>query len=243
MLPASSVNEPESHGYIVYRIQPKSDVVVGETIHNTASIYFDYNLPVLTNDATTLVQDNFISLPVQLLNFTGQLTNNIAQLSWKADRGNNFEKFEIERSFDGKTYSRIETILFNNLINDYHLTDNTSALQSKLIFYRLKMIDADGKFTYSKVIVFRINPIENSFTIYPNPARTEVFVSLMTDKNQSLRVKVLDISGKIVSEQRKEIQKGTNVFPVNISNLKAGNYLLQIHANAEKKAVKFTIMN
>jgi len=242
-LPDSNINEPLSHGYLSYRVKPKSTAVVGDVINNLASIYFDYNLPVATNNALTLVQDNFISLPIQLVNFTGQLSNSTVQLNWKAGRGNNFEKFEIERSVDGKTYTRIATVQFKNAIDDYHLVDNISLLQSKLIFYRLKMIDADGKFSCSKVIVFRTNPIQNSFTIYPNPARTEVFVSLMTDKTQSLRLKVLDASGRVISEQRKEVQKGANVFPVNISNLKAGNYILQILGNAEMKTERFTIMN
>lgn len=242
-LPDSNVNEPASHGYIVYRIQPVPSLIDGETLHNTASIYFDYNLPVLTNDATTLVQDNFTSLPIQLINFTGQLSNNTVQLNWKADQGKDFEKFEIERSLDGKIYSRIETVPFNNSISDYHLLDNISALQSKLIFYRLKMIDADSKFSYSKVIVFRTNPVQNNFTIYPNPARTEIFVSLIADKKQNLRVKVLDASGRILSEHQKEVQKGTNVFPVNTFGLKAGNYILQMILNGEMKASKFAIIN
>jgi hypothetical protein len=239
----SNINEPLSHGYVSYRIKPKSTTAVGDIINNLASIYFDYNLPVATNNALTLVQDNFTSLPIQLINFTGQLSNNTVQLNWKADQGRNFEKFEIERSLDGKIYTRIETIPFNNLIHDYHLLDNISVLQSKLIFYRLKMIDADSKFSYSKIIVFRTNPVQNNFTIYPNPARTEIFVSLLADKKQNLRIKVLDASGRIVSEHQKEVQKGTNVFPVNTFGLKAGTYILQMVLDGETKASKFAIIN
>lgn len=242
-LPDSNINEPLSHGYVSYRVKPKSTATVGDVINNLASIYFDYNLPVATNNALTLVQDNFTSLPVRLLSFTGQLSNNMVHLNWKADLGRNFEKFEMERSFDGKIYNRIETVPFNHSISDYHLIDNISSLQPKLIFYRLKMIDADDKFSYSKVVVFKTNPVQNSFTIYPNPARTEVFVSLLTDRNQSLHVKILDASGRIISEQQKEIQKGTNVFPLNVFGLKPGNYILQIILNGETKASKFVIMN
>jgi hypothetical protein len=242
-LPDSNINEPLSHGYVSYRVKPKSTATAGDVINNLASIYFDYNLPVATNNALTLVQDNFTSLPVRLLSFTGQLSNNMVHLNWKADLGRNFEKFEMERSLDGKIYNRIETVPFNHSINDYHLIDNISSLQPKQVFYRLKMIDADDKFSYSKVVVFKTNPVQNSFTIYPNPARTEVFVSLLTDRNQSLHVKILDASGRIISEQQKEIQKGTNVFPLNVFGLKPGNYILQMILNGETKASKFVIMN
>ena len=50
-LPDSSYDESNSHGWIQYRIKTKSDIQPGTTIHNTASIYFDFNTPVITNDA------------------------------------------------------------------------------------------------------------------------------------------------------------------------------------------------
>ncbi|MBL0052463.1 MAG: hypothetical protein IPP29_13605 [Bacteroidetes bacterium] len=52
-LPDSNVDEPASHGYIRYRIKPQKTLNVGDTIFNRASIYFDFNTPVLTNYATT----------------------------------------------------------------------------------------------------------------------------------------------------------------------------------------------
>jgi uncharacterized repeat protein (TIGR01451 family) len=242
MLPASSVDEPGSHGYIVYRIRPKSDVVVGETIHNTASIYFDYNLPVLTNDATTLVQDNFTPLPVQLISFTGQLNNNSVQLKWKVTDAKSFERFEIERSIDGRIYARIGIRSFINSIDDYTANDNVSTLQSNHIFYRLKLVDVDGKFSYSKIISFNISA-QNRFMVYPNPARTEMYVSITSNKNENLQLRITDASGKVISDQQKEIQKGNNVFPVNTSNLRKGNYVLQIISAGETKTSKFLIID
>jgi hypothetical protein len=53
LLPDSNVNEPLSHGFIRYRIQPKSTLVFGDSITNNAAIYFDFNNPVLTNTAVT----------------------------------------------------------------------------------------------------------------------------------------------------------------------------------------------
>jgi len=55
LLPDSNVNEPASHGFIRYRIGPKSTLVAGDSITNNAAIYFDFNQPVLTNTAMTRV--------------------------------------------------------------------------------------------------------------------------------------------------------------------------------------------
>jgi hypothetical protein len=53
LLPDSTINEPASHGFIRYRIRPKSTLVAGDTIKNNVAIYFDFNQPVLTNTALT----------------------------------------------------------------------------------------------------------------------------------------------------------------------------------------------
>lgn len=58
----STHNEPLSHGYISYRIKPKSTLVLGDSIRNSASIYFDFNPPVRTNTQITVVSNR--PLPV-----------------------------------------------------------------------------------------------------------------------------------------------------------------------------------
>lgn len=55
MLPDSNANEPESHGFIYYRIRHKNTLNIGDNISNTAAIFFDYNEPVITNTVTTTV--------------------------------------------------------------------------------------------------------------------------------------------------------------------------------------------
>ncbi len=53
LLPDSNTNEPMSHGFVRYRIKPKTTVAVGDSIQNFAAIYFDFNSPVITNTAVT----------------------------------------------------------------------------------------------------------------------------------------------------------------------------------------------
>lgn len=55
LLPDSNINEPLSHGFVRYRIQPKTTLVAGDTIPNFAAIYFDFNEPVITNTAKTII--------------------------------------------------------------------------------------------------------------------------------------------------------------------------------------------
>ncbi|MFP5438436.1 MAG: choice-of-anchor J domain-containing protein [Bacteroidia bacterium] len=57
-LPYESADEPGSHGFVTYKIKPKNNVEVGNVIANQAKIYFDFNEPIITNEATTEVIDN-----------------------------------------------------------------------------------------------------------------------------------------------------------------------------------------
>jgi uncharacterized repeat protein (TIGR01451 family) len=56
-LPDKNTNEPGSHGFVSFKIKPKSTLAVGETISNKAEIYFDYNLPIITNTVSTTITE------------------------------------------------------------------------------------------------------------------------------------------------------------------------------------------
>jgi len=63
-LPYSAINEPASHGFIAFKIKPRSTVVAGDIIRNTASIYFDFNTPVVTNSVATQVLPEPVDQPI-----------------------------------------------------------------------------------------------------------------------------------------------------------------------------------
>jgi uncharacterized repeat protein (TIGR01451 family) len=112
-LPDSSTNEPASHGYIAYRIKPKSTLAPGDKIHNDASIFFDYNLPVATNTVITeLLAD--IVLPIRLMDFQGSLKKSVIELIWKTASESNSKLFEVQKSIDGINFKVIGTVASKN---------------------------------------------------------------------------------------------------------------------------------
>jgi uncharacterized repeat protein (TIGR01451 family) len=223
-LPHSSINEHASHGYIVYRIKPKSTVVLNDVIHNTASIYFDFNLPVITNDASIIVLDNFSILPVSLLEFNGNLIHKKVNLNWKT-ADNDFKKIEVQRSINRNDFSTIGTRF---PASSYSFEDNISGLSSTLIYYRLKLEDLNGKISYSNIIFFRQQDQLNDIVVFPNPASSNVFVSFYSSISGPVEVKLVDINGKAVKNWQKNIQKGQNVLSLNTQAFPAGNYTVQL---------------
>ncbi len=57
-LPDATSNEPESHGYIQYKIKPKVNIQIGDSMSNNAQIFFDFNPPIITNTVVTTVVEN-----------------------------------------------------------------------------------------------------------------------------------------------------------------------------------------
>ncbi len=68
-LPDSESNEPESHGYISFKIKPKNDISIGDKIESLANIYFDFNPPIITNTATTEFIDDPLPLNSVIVEF------------------------------------------------------------------------------------------------------------------------------------------------------------------------------
>jgi len=237
----SNHNEPLSHGHIVYAVQPRLNVAPGEIIHNTASIYFDYNLPITTNDATTIVQDANTILPVTLLQFAGGLVNDKVILNWRVTGATNFDRFEIERSIDSRNYSRIGTQSYNGS-TDYKFPDNISGLQSRIIYYRLKMIDSDGEYSFSKVLAIRLELNEGQLIVYPNPAVESTFISFTSFYDGVVSIQLFDQSGKLVLGSNEFVQKGKNVIPVSgIKKLARGNYIIKLTQNDRQVSTKLTV--
>ncbi|MEE1898314.1 T9SS type A sorting domain-containing protein [Flavobacterium rakeshii] len=90
-LPGEEVNEPESHGYIAYRIKPKAGAEIGDIFEATASIYFDFNEAIITNTATTEIQ-SIMGLEDNILNQFSLYPNpakNIVHIAFEDSVANN----------------------------------------------------------------------------------------------------------------------------------------------------------
>ena len=159
-------------------------------------------------------------LPLKLISFTGRLINgNEAILNWQSSGGLDGSRFEIAWSNDKRYWQTVGTIASTS--NDSISSYSWKYSQPSLInFYRLKMIDIDGRFTYSPLI--QVNGSEKAVVIYPNPAKNNVIISSFSDKPAT--VVFLNSSGKIML--RKTINEP--VSSIDISDLTPGNYIIRI---------------
>lgn len=167
------------------------------------------------------------ALPVTIVDLTAQKNNEFVLLKWYATYETNFKKFEIERSIDGNNYYKIGEVEGRNLAN-YSFIDNELP-NANTVFYRVKMVDIDGKFSNSKIVYVRISNNFSNAQVYPNPAKDKLVVKLQQGLTEQSRLVVYDLSGRITMQQ--QVLGGQNNIDLNVNQLPAGRYFIKI-ANA-----------
>lgn len=179
------------------------------------------------------------AVPVNLTEFNAKLVNHSAQLSWKAENPQNFSHFEIERSIDGIYFSKIGMAATNNS-NQYNFIDNNLP-QSNMVFYRLKMVDVDGRFEFSKIVSLALSLTQNKALVYPNPVRNilklKLYEPLFTNSNMT----ITDASGRTLISTT--LAAGKTEVETKVNNLATGRYFILIKNNKQNIRESFIILN
>jgi len=176
--------------------------------------------------------------PVKLSNFNATAKNTTALLSWTVENQDaSSSLFEIERSTNGTDFSQVGAVnATTNSIASYSYTDNAFNL-SGTVYYRLKMIDKDGRFTYSDVKSVQFANANFAVTLYPNPVLNSTKLTITLDKAQVIKVAVNDALGNVVKQLEIAGQKGVNEQQLNLTNTPKGTYIVRIQAGQNSKTL------
>jgi hypothetical protein len=120
----------------------------------------------------------------------------------------------------------IFTADYSSAVNNYSYKDPIKNVTGSVIYYRLKMVDKDGKFKYSEVRTIRIGAVNESakITAYPNPVVNELHISLPQSwQNQSVNGQLLNTGGRIIKTFI--IQQAVTIM---MSDVPVGTYYLKM---------------
>ena len=201
----------------------------------------DKNAHLIIDDVR-VITNALAPLPIKLLSFTGSLSNNKAQLSWSVAENETGERFEIEKSLDGRNYTTESTIVTSvkEGIDNYNynaaqeITGNTS--------YRLKIINKNGSTSYSKVIYFKKEAgSAQGINMMQNPIGSSLAFTYDAAAPSVAIVNVYNTAGLKVYSFNAKMQKGANTIIQAIDNkLTNGNYILEVATATERKTIKIT---
>ncbi|MEO6949422.1 MAG: T9SS type A sorting domain-containing protein [Ginsengibacter sp.] len=185
------------------------------------------------------LQGPYFSLPISLLNFNAQAGNSSVQLTWNTATESNSDHFGVQRSIDGVNFStigKVDAAGNSSTTKEYIYNDNQAyTLGESQLYYRLELVDKDGRKAYSKIVTVTLTLSPNMFTIFPNPVHDFFTIRYSSQEKSSLFI--FDINGKQVYRGALEANNnGTQ--KVDVSNLPAGTYIIKSVSNQRTETQK-----
>jgi hypothetical protein len=176
------------------------------------------------------------TLPVSLISFIGAKKASSVELNWKTATEINAKEFQIERMDNGGVFTQIGFVKAagnTNKLTAYSFVDFAASKQA-IRYYRLKMVDFDGKYKYSNTIKIADENAATEVVVYPNPTTEKISITNSNLNFAAVSYKVINLTGDIV-------KVGTaSVNEINVSELAAGMYMLSVIDEAnEAVTVKF----
>ncbi|MBK6274985.1 MAG: T9SS type A sorting domain-containing protein [Saprospirales bacterium] len=175
-------------------------------------------------------------LPVELISFNGKMLDNTIALNWTTLSEQNTKEFIIERSTNGMDFYTIGTenaTGYSNQKIDYNFIDNEIDVSIQKYYYRLKIVDFDGTFSFSPIVVISINTFKtNEIKIYPNPFKEVITIEFNFSEYKNSKLVLFDNNGKIAFTKTITIPSNKTTIELNeLIHLPKGVYYLNIFDN------------
>lgn len=189
------------------------------------------------------------ALPVNYFSINAVATNSTVLISWITDFEVNNNYFEVERSFDGVSFATAGLVLdgfANGTKKSYQFKDLDQGLLSKtVVYYRLKQVDNNGRYTYSDVIVVKLQAKAGVvMQTAPNPFANTLNIGFTSNEAGKAQINVINITGQKVFSEESTLNKGYNALQLkNIGKIAPGIYVAQLIINGNIAASQKIIKN
>lgn len=180
-----------------------------------------------------------ITLPITLINFNGSLNNdNKVKLNWQTANEVNTKNFIVQKSSNGSAFSDVGTVksLLTTGTNSYTYTDNNPFQATN--YYRLKMEDNDGRFTYSNILAIKLS-FNTKLTVYPNPVHNTASLLFNSIAGNKYSINITDMTGRSVKHIEGVSIIGTNSINIDVRNFSKGTYFINVNNENGRQSLKF----
>jgi hypothetical protein len=207
------------------------------TYHYAIFEYNDFGVNSSQVLTTLPAVGNFVTgiLPVTLTSFFGNVNGKQVELKWTTVQEFNSERFDVERSVDGGTFTKAGAVAAagesSNRI-DYGFADAMPF--EGFNYYRLKQVDKDGSFKYSHIIrvKFTANRMVRKMV---NPVTSLLTVELFKQPEENAYLRIYDLSGKLLRVER----ISSPIIRTDVSRLQNGAYIMEIISGQQTETVRF----
>lgn len=216
----------------------RTDNAVSNWTYGSATLNTTANSLSISGQSTEYILGSSGTMPLHLLSFTAGNQGSYALLKWTTTDEINCSHFEIERSNDGTLFQNIGSIaaINNNAIHHYDFVDNTPL--NNVNYYRLKLVDRDGHYTFSPVVKLIFKSNTPLLSVYPNPTINTITIKY-SGNQKNVMMTIFDATGKKVFAQKMLNQ---SVLQADISQLPKGVYSVQLDDGSKPSSVKLIKM-
>ncbi len=176
-------------------------------------------------------------LNVELNSFTGEAVEYKSQLNWSTTTETNNDHFAIEHSLDGNDFNPIGMIqgVGTTTEEQHYEFLHARPANGQINYYRLKIVDTDGAYTYSATISIDIKQKSpHPITIFPIPANDIVTIDIRADEPTAYQIQISDSSGKVISSNKSLIKTGFNQIEIQTASWPNGIYIVHLTSTSEK---------
>jgi PKD repeat protein len=173
------------------------------------------------------------ALPIVLIGLRALPQGGDVLVKWETEFEKDSKRFELERSPNGVDWQNCSSIDANGQEVAYEYLDPSafSFTGRPTLFYRLKIIDQEGNYTYSNIQTVNYKWAEDIFSISPNPVDDLLRVDLKSIFSGSVQIDVLSVRGRLLWSGMMEVEKGNNAYQLAMGAFPSGMYLLRMRMN------------
>lgn len=204
---------------------------LGNTLGTTFSFVFDNNGLGKAYTFPFLPCGLNIPLPATLMEFRGQKKDKTVQLTWTTSNEDNVNYYELQRSTDGTNFQAIAMVFGKGEPrNDYGYTDTRPFFGTN--YYRLKIVDRDGRFAYSAIVTARFDEkLPGDVVVAPNPVvANDIRVKLIGLDAGNYRLELMNTAGQLIQGKTVKVsQYDQTETMMRSANMPAGVYWLNVY--------------
>ena len=227
--PSSVPFTTDSHTIVLHHFDDGSGQMAADSSGNNYTAQLGSTVDEDTNDPLWVSCGNVLAS--SFLSFNATAGKEQVQLSWNAAANVNTRYYEIQRSTDAVHFNTLNKTVQTGTNGNYNYSYTDLSPAQGNNYYRLKQVDVNGSYIYSKIVSVNING-NGAFKIYPTIAASTLHVSVSQTPSTII---IFNLNGKAV----KTLTLNNNEQNINVSALPTGNYIIRnITTNSSLKFVK-----
>ena len=180
-------------------------------------------------------------LPVTITHVKAYLHGNNIAVEWKVENEINITKYEVEKSLDGSSFTKVNTknvVGTNNTSSTYNWLDENAVPGNN--FYRIKIIETNGQIKYSTIVKVAIDKTAGGITIYPNPVKNNtIILQFNNQKAGAYQIQLINNTGQVMYKNTIQNNGGSSTGSINLpARLAAGIYQLEIISPDKNRVIQ-----